>query len=173
MKPRNKVALQLIKDVSTQGQVLVLSPRKENIVWLAERLTRDGYENDYKTVGKKKMDKKKPILLGGLQGCGRGYDTEAKILVILGIMSKPTQFVGRLRDPEGKVYVLVDKYEKHEKIWLENWMPYLRKLECAVFFQVQGEDEIKEYIVKRRSKKDVSLLMDIVDTIIPEDDDDE
>jgi hypothetical protein len=149
MKPRNKLIVELIKEQSSKGQVLVLSARKENIIWISERLTRDGYENDYKTVGKTKIDKTKPILIGGLQGCGRGFDTKAKILILLDIPPNLTQFIGRLRDPEGTVYIFVDRFERFEEAWNKKCMPYLKKLGCQLYFQIQ-EGEVKPYEKKSR-----------------------
>lgn len=138
---RSREILQLIKSESKKGQILVLSPRKENILWLSRKLTKHGFENDYKTVNKKKIDKTKPILLGGLMGCGRGFDCDAKILIILNVPPNLTQYIGRLRDPEGTVYIFVDKYEKFEYDWSKKLMPYLKKLGCQLFFQIG--DEIK------------------------------
>lgn len=143
-KDRNKMILKLIEEQSVKGQVLVLSPRKENIIWLSEKLTKHGFDNDYKTVNKKSIDKTKPILLGGLMGCGRGFDCSAKVLIILGVPPNLTQFIGRLREPEGTVYMIVDRFDKFESDWTKKSMPYLRKLGCQIFFQVG--DEVRPYV---------------------------
>ncbi len=108
---------------------------------------------DYKTVGKKDMDKTKRILIGGLQSCGRGFDCRAKYLFILGIPPNLIQFVGRMRDPFGTVYIFVDKWAKFEDDWKKKALPYLKKLGCKLFFQIPGNEEIQPYILPQRGRK--------------------
>lgn len=217
---RNQLIADLVYEKSKDGQCLVLSPRKENIIWLYNNLynkiikpkrqafynackdhlkpkwkeyieswteleqaqyiadnskkvvlreaARELYETskqiDYKTVGKKNIDKTCRILIGGLQSCGRGFDCKAKYVFILGVPPNLIQFAGRLRDPNGFIYIFVDKYQKFELDWIQKSMPYLRKLECKLFFQNNGEKEIFPYVAPRRGKKEeISLLDDIED----------
>jgi len=215
---RNRMILDLVVEKAKEGQCLVLSPRQENIHWLARKLTtkytkgvREKFLEtieihlkpkwkemlsthplefqaeyivkhsknselvesagkylgaikmvDYKTVGKKNLDKTSRILIGGLQSCGRGFDCRAKFLFLLGIPPNLTQFVGRLRDPNGFVYIFVDRYQKFESDWSKKAMPYLRKLGCQLFFQNHGE-EMQPYVVAPKIKEPVepiSLLGD-------------
>ena len=202
---RNRLVLDIVYEKAKDGQCLVLSPRQENIHWLARKLsalyTQSPKEKllnamqihlkpkwkellqshplefraeyiiqhsknsilvhsakryckaikmvDYKTVGKKNIDKTSRILIGGLQSCGRGFDCRAKYLFLLGIPPNLTQFVGRLRDPNGFVYIFVDQYKKFESDWSKKAMPYLRKLGCQLFFQNMGE-EMKPYAVEAK-----------------------
>lgn len=193
----------MVLKCSQDGQCLVLSPRTENILWLATNIpavalkrfnnaynkwikpawkkyldmfpiiTRARYLSihskrrelrnaakeyykqvkkiDYKTVGKKDMDKSKRILIGGLQSCGRGFDCRAKYLFILGIPPNLTQFVGRMRDPLGTVYIFVDKWTKFEDDWKKKAMPYLNKLGCKMYFQT-GAGEIQPLLISKRGK---------------------
>ncbi len=202
---RNRLVRDMVLKCSKQGQCLVLSPRTENILWLATNLTEKSFKRfinqyekwakplwkkylslfppitrahyisihskrkplrdaarayykeanmiDYKTVGKKDMDKTKRILIGGLQSCGRGFDCRAKYLFILGIPPNLIQFVGRMRDPFGTVYIFVDKWAKFEDDWKKKALPYLKKLSCQLFFQIAGEDNIQPYILPKRGRK--------------------
>lgn len=202
---RNRLVLDIVYEKAKDGQCLVLSPRQENIHWLARKLsimyTRIPKEKfltamqihlkpkwkellhdhplefraeyiiqysknsilvhsakryidamkmvDYKTVGKKNIDKTSRVLIGGLQSCGRGFDCRAKYLFLLGIPPNLTQFVGRLRDPNGFVYIFVDQYQKFESDWSKKAMPYLRKLGCQLFFQ-NVDEEMKPYAVEAK-----------------------
>lgn len=157
-KKRNKMIAKLVAQKSLEGQCFVLSPRKESILELYNLFNDKGYEVDYKTVGKKDIDKTKRIIIGGLQGSGRGFDTKAKFLFILGVPPKLEQFAGRLRDPNGSIYIFVDKYEKFESDWTKKCLPYLKKLGCILKFQ-NGMEEPQEYVVQRAPrKKEVSII---------------
>ena len=147
-----------IKRDSLKGQCFVLSPRKELIFALNEELVKTGYDVDYKTVGKTTLDVTKRILIGGMQGTGRGLDTDANFIFILGIPSNIAQFAGRLRDPNGTIYIYVDKYSKFELDWSRKCMPYLKKLGCAIKFQT-GDEESQDYVVQTAKKvKETSIL---------------
>lgn len=218
---RNRMIMELVHTASQDGQCLVLSPRTENIVWIATQLEKrvvrgprkrfeemmkehlkpkwkellDGRELktraeyiiqwsrnsalkksaadylvatslvDYKTVGKKSINKTSRILIGGFQSCGRGFDCKAKYLFLLGIPPNLTQFIGRLRDPNGTVYIFVDKYAKFESDWLKKSMPYLRKLGCQLFFQNQGSSDVQPYAVPKGTGRKVereSILDDVL-----------
>jgi len=148
---RNKMILKLVAEKSIVGQCLVLSPRKENIITLWEKLNEKGYDVDYKTVGKKDLDKSKSIIIAGLQGTGRGFDCNAKFLFILGVPSKLEQFAGRLRDPNGTIYIFVDNFEKFENDWTKKCLPYLKKLGPKIMFQ-NGLESPKEYAIQKTSK---------------------
>lgn len=158
-KDRNKMIVKLVRKKSVEGQCFILSPRKENIMDLYERLDKKGYDVDYKTVGKKDIDKTKRIIIGGLQGTGRGFDCKAKFLFILGIPPRLEQFAGRLRDPNGSIYIFVDNYEKFESDWKKKCLPYLKKLGCKLKFQ-NGLDDPQEYVVQKapKKKKDESII---------------
>jgi len=156
---RNKMILKLVKEKSLEGQCFILSPRKENIKWFYEKLEKKGYDVDYKTVGKKDLDVTKRIIIGGLQGVGRGTDTNAKFLFILGIPPRLAQFAGRLRDPEGSIYILVDNYAKFETDWKRKCLPYLKKLGCVLMFQ-NGLGEPQPYVVTKPPKMKEESIID-------------
>ena len=213
---RNELIANLVYEKSLDGQCLVLSPRKENIHWLYEKLLErvsgkskkeflkqcDQFlkpkwkeylkeftlvekakfisENskrqslresaaafykasqmvDFKTVGKKNIDKNCQILIGGLMSCGRGFDCKAKYVFILGIPPNLTQFAGRLRDPFGSIYIFVDKWDKFENDWTKKSMPYLRQLGCKIFFQTQGDDAHQPYILVKKKKEVYVPILD-------------
>jgi hypothetical protein len=153
---RNRMLLKSIREKSIDGQCLVLSPRKENIKWFYDKLKKKGYDVDYKTTGKKDIDKSKRILIAGLQGAGRGFDCKAKYLYILGVPPKIQQIIGRLRDPHGFVYIVVDNYSKFEYDWTKKCMPYIRKLNCKIQFQNELE-EPQDYVVQK-VQKEISII---------------
>lgn len=154
LKPKWKA---YIKDWPIKDQAKYISDHSKRRVL---RETAEKYYNatkqvDFKTVGKKDIDKESRILIGGLMSCGRGFDCKAKYVFILGIPPNLTQFAGRLRDPFGSIYIFVDKWEKFESDWTRKSMPYLRQLGCKIFFQNQGDEEYQPYIVQRKKKEPV------------------
>jgi len=157
-RQRNKLIYNLVAEKSLDGQCLVLSPRQENIRWLAERFAKAEYSVDYKTVGKSDFDKTKRILICGMVGSGRGLDTNAKYVFILGIPTNITQVAGRLRDPQGFIYIFIDKYTKFETDWKKKCIPYLNKLGCKMTFCTQTDDGLSDphpYIVQRSKKEPI------------------
>ena len=122
-------------------------------------LVKDGYDVDYKTVGKSTLDKTKRIIIGGLQGTGRGVDTKAKFIYILGIPPNLAQFAGRLRDPHGVIYIYVDNYSKFEVDWTKKCMPYLKKLGCIIKFQ-NGNEDPQPYVVQTAKKAGSGSILD-------------
>ena len=131
---RNRFICKFIKHHCTDGQVLILSPRTENIPILAEMATKYNKTSDFKTVGKSTIDKSVDVLVVGMMGAGRGFDCKCKYLFLLGTPINAIQNIGRLRDPNGTIFLFVDNDDRSELGFKRKSLPHLKKLKTKIYF---------------------------------------